>query len=107
MSEVQKLTVRGQWHQAHPHRFHMLALGTLHSLPSPVQRRGQKPYKPIFFENLRREREAEDGLRDVQEWLMHVGRPSVLRACCSHAQSLLRTWRRVEARGAGGTLRSG
>ncbi|KZT63178.1 P-loop containing nucleoside triphosphate hydrolase protein [Daedalea quercina L-15889] len=58
------------WHQANPHRFHLLALSTLHSLPSPVQRRNQKPYKPVFFENLQRERDAEDGLRDVQDWLL-------------------------------------
>lgn len=61
-----------QWHQANPHRFHLLALGTLHSLPSPVQRRNQKPYKPAFFEALQRERPAEDGLRDVQDWLLRV-----------------------------------
>ncbi|KAH9923879.1 Rad17 cell cycle checkpoint protein-domain-containing protein, partial [Fomitopsis serialis] len=58
------------WHQANPHRFHLLALSTLHSLPSPVQRRNQKPYKPVFFETLQRERDAEDGLRDVQDWLL-------------------------------------
>ncbi|KAI0794827.1 Rad17 cell cycle checkpoint protein-domain-containing protein [Abortiporus biennis] len=57
------------WYQANPHRFHLVALGTLHSLPSPVQRRNQKPYKPEFFENLKKEREAEDGIRDVQTWL--------------------------------------
>ncbi|KAI0916087.1 hypothetical protein AcV7_007186 [Taiwanofungus camphoratus] len=57
------------WHQANPHRFHLLTLGTLHSLPSPVVRRNQKPYKPDFFDALRSEREAEDGVRDVQAWL--------------------------------------
>lgn len=59
------------WHQANPHCFHLLALSTLHSLPSPVVRRSQTPYKPAFFEALKREREAEDGLRDVQMWLQH------------------------------------
>ncbi|TFY52729.1 hypothetical protein EVJ58_g9851 [Rhodofomes roseus] len=59
------------WHQANPHRFHLLSLSTLHSLPSPVQRRNQKPYKPVFFEKLQHEREAEDGLRDAQDWLLH------------------------------------
>ncbi|OBZ77252.1 Cell cycle checkpoint protein RAD17 [Grifola frondosa] len=58
------------WHQANPHRFHLLTLGTLHALPSPVTRRSQKPYKPAFFEALRKEREAEDGLTALQneEW---------------------------------------
>ncbi|KAI0084967.1 Rad17 cell cycle checkpoint protein-domain-containing protein [Irpex rosettiformis] len=57
------------WLQANPHQFHLVTLGTLHSLPSPVTRRGQKPYKPEFFDNLKGLREGEDGLRDVQEWL--------------------------------------
>lgn len=61
-----------QWYQANPHRFHVLALGTLHALPSPVPRRNQKPFKPAFFESLRREREAEDGVHDVQVWLREV-----------------------------------
>ena len=38
-------------------------------LPSPVPRRGQKNYKPAFFEALSREREAEHALRDTQDWL--------------------------------------
>lgn len=98
----------GQWHQAHPHRFHTLALGTLHALPSPVQRRGQKPYKPVFFENLRREREAEDGLRDVQEWLMRVGRSSVSGTDSSDFMWLpFRMSRRAAACGASGIWRSG
>ncbi|KZT02770.1 P-loop containing nucleoside triphosphate hydrolase protein [Laetiporus sulphureus 93-53] len=59
----------GEWHQANPHRFHLLALSTMHSLPSPVTRRSQKPYKPLFFDALQHEREAEDGVRDVQAWL--------------------------------------
>ena len=68
-----------QWHQAHPHRFHTLTLGTLHALPSPVARRGQTPYKPaLFFESLRRARAAEDALRDVQDWLVSVR----LSPCC-------------------------
>ncbi|GBE84471.1 P-loop containing nucleoside triphosphate hydrolase protein [Sparassis crispa] len=57
------------WYQANPHHFHLLALGTLHALPSPVARRGQKAYKPAFFEVLHRERAAEDSVRDVQAWL--------------------------------------
>ncbi|RDX46443.1 Rad17-domain-containing protein [Lentinus brumalis] len=61
------------WYQANPHQFHLVALGTLHALPTPVPRRNQKPYKPAFFENLRRQNEAEDGVRDVQMWLQQLG----------------------------------
>ncbi|CCM03469.1 uncharacterized protein FIBRA_05602 [Fibroporia radiculosa] len=57
------------WHQANPHHFHLVTLSALHSLPSPVVRRNQKAYKPAFFQALQREHEAEDGVRDVQEWL--------------------------------------
>ncbi|KAI0327719.1 Rad17-domain-containing protein [Cubamyces sp. BRFM 1775] len=57
------------WYQANPHQFHLVVLGTLHALPSPVPRRNQKPFKPSFFEVLRRQGEAEDGIRDVQLWL--------------------------------------
>lgn len=49
-----------------------MALGTLHALPSPVPRRNQKPFKPAFFDSLRRQHEAEDGVRDVQAWLQQV-----------------------------------
>ncbi|EMD36255.1 hypothetical protein CERSUDRAFT_52549 [Gelatoporia subvermispora B] len=59
------------WQQANPHHFHLLALSTLHSLPSPVVRRSQKPYKPVFFDTLRRARNAEDALGDVRNWLLH------------------------------------
>ncbi|OSD07710.1 Rad17-domain-containing protein [Trametes coccinea BRFM310] len=57
------------WYQANPHQFHMVVLGTMHALPSPVPRRNQKPYKPAFFEALRRQNDTEDGVRDVQLWL--------------------------------------
>ncbi|KAI0368564.1 Rad17-domain-containing protein [Pilatotrama ljubarskyi] len=57
------------WYQANPHQFHLVALGTLHALPSPVPRRSQKPFKPSFFEALRKQHDAEDGVRDVQIWL--------------------------------------
>ncbi|EIW56046.1 Rad17-domain-containing protein [Trametes versicolor FP-101664 SS1] len=57
------------WHQANPHQFHLVALGTLHALPSPVPRRNQKPFKPAFFDSLRKQHEAEDGVSDVQVWL--------------------------------------
>jgi len=57
------------WHQGNPHRFHLISLGTLHSLPAPVTRRNQKTYKPQFFDILRKGHEAEDGIRDVYDWL--------------------------------------
>ncbi|KAJ7211337.1 Rad17 cell cycle checkpoint protein-domain-containing protein [Mycena pura] len=58
------------WYQANPHRFHLLTLGTLHSLPSPVPRRGQKLFKPEFFDFLAKEKDAWDAVRDVRGWLM-------------------------------------
>ncbi|KAH9914163.1 Rad17-domain-containing protein [Epithele typhae] len=61
------------WHQANPHHFHLVALGTLHALPSPVPRRNQKPFKPAFFESLRRQRAAEEGVQSVQAWLQRAG----------------------------------
>ncbi|TRM58560.1 Rad17 cell cycle checkpoint protein-domain-containing protein [Schizophyllum amplum] len=57
------------WYQANPHRFHLLALGTMHSLPTPVPRKGHKQYKPYFFEALSKEKDAYDGVRDVRSWL--------------------------------------
>ncbi|KAL5483394.1 RAD17 [Sanghuangporus weigelae] len=62
-----------QWHQANPYRFHLLALGTLHSLPSPVTRRGQKIYKAEFFDFLKKTRDAEDAVSDVSCWLQESG----------------------------------
>jgi cell cycle checkpoint protein len=62
-----------QWHQANPHQFHLLTLGTLHSLPSPVARRSQKFFKPEFFEVLKRERVGMDAVRDARRWLCNVG----------------------------------
>ena len=66
------ITQYQQWLQANPHRFHLVTLGTLHSLPTPVARRGQKSYKPEFFDALSRERDAADALRDVHGWLRRV-----------------------------------
>ncbi|KAF9788241.1 Rad17 cell cycle checkpoint protein-domain-containing protein [Thelephora terrestris] len=57
-----------EWFQANPHRFHLLTLGTLHSLPIPVPRRSQKMFKPEFFEQLKRTREASNAAWDVSEW---------------------------------------
>jgi len=61
-----------QWYDANPHTFHMLALGTLHSLPSPVQRTGQLICKPEFFGALRREQAAGDALERTSSWLSCV-----------------------------------
>ena len=61
-----------QWYDANPHTFHMLALGTLHSLPSPVQRTGQLICKPEFFGALRREHAAGDALERTSSWLSSV-----------------------------------
>ncbi|KAF7318936.1 hypothetical protein HMN09_00229400 [Mycena chlorophos] len=61
------------WYQANPHQFHLLALGTLHSLPSPVPRRSQKSFKPQFFDFLAKEKDAWDAVREVRGWIMGVG----------------------------------
>jgi cell cycle checkpoint protein len=61
-----------QWYDANPHTFHMLALGALHSLPSPVQRTGQHICKPEFFGALRREQAAGDALERTSSWLSGV-----------------------------------
>ncbi|KIJ54035.1 hypothetical protein M422DRAFT_42307 [Sphaerobolus stellatus SS14] len=55
--------------QRNPHQFHILAIGALHSLPSPVTRRSQKMFKPEFFENLQKYRDAEAAVVDTEEWL--------------------------------------
>ncbi|KZP05055.1 hypothetical protein FIBSPDRAFT_914983 [Athelia psychrophila] len=57
------------WYQANPAQFHLLALGTLHALPTPVERRGQVFCKPQFFEALRKEKAAAEAVGDVQGWL--------------------------------------
>lgn len=62
-----------QWYQTNPHQFHLLTLGTLHSLPSPVPRRGQKMYKPAFFDALKTQRVAEDAVADTRGWLAEYG----------------------------------
>ncbi|KAJ7078487.1 Rad17 cell cycle checkpoint protein-domain-containing protein [Mycena epipterygia] len=58
------------WYQANPHRFHLLTLGTLHSLPTPVPRRSQKVFKPEFFDFLTKEKDAWDAVRDVRGWIV-------------------------------------
>ncbi|KAF8880655.1 Rad17 cell cycle checkpoint protein-domain-containing protein [Infundibulicybe gibba] len=79
------------WYQANPHCFHLLALGTLHSLPSPVTRRSQQYYKPEFFNTLRRGREAADGVADAQQWVLQdtTSPVSVYRGGWSQAQVAL------------------
>ncbi|KAJ7025587.1 Rad17 cell cycle checkpoint protein-domain-containing protein [Mycena alexandri] len=78
------------WYQANPHRFHLLTLGTLHSLPSPVPRRSQKMFKPEFFEYLNKEKDAWEAVRDVRGWIMGNG------AVVGESDSLLGTWSRAE-----------
>jgi len=58
------------WYQANPHRFHLLTLGTLHSLPSPVARRSQKFFKPEFFDMINREKDGWDSVGHVRKWLV-------------------------------------
>jgi cell cycle checkpoint protein len=45
-------------------------MGTLHSLPTPVPRRGQKLFKPEFFDFLTKEKDAWDAVRDVRGWIV-------------------------------------
>ncbi|KAJ7148701.1 Rad17 cell cycle checkpoint protein-domain-containing protein [Mycena crocata] len=58
------------WYQANPHRFHLLTMGTLHSLPTPVLRRSQKVFKTEFFDFLTKEKDAWDAVRDVRGWIV-------------------------------------
>ncbi|KAK7029736.1 Rad17-domain-containing protein [Favolaschia claudopus] len=58
------------WYQANPHQFHLLTIGTLHSLPTPVPRRNQKLFKPEFFDYLAKEKDAWDAVRDVRGWIV-------------------------------------
>ncbi|KAF8588611.1 Rad17-domain-containing protein [Ramaria rubella] len=55
--------------QQNPHQFHILTLGVLHSLPSPVPRRSQKMLKPEFFDILKKTRETEGCIVDIEERL--------------------------------------
>ncbi|KAG9313631.1 Rad17 cell cycle checkpoint protein-domain-containing protein [Chiua virens] len=52
-----------------PYAFPALTLSTLHSLPTPVPRRGQKACKPIWFDMRTKELEAWDAVGDVLGWL--------------------------------------
>ncbi|CED83791.1 Checkpoint RAD17-RFC complex, RAD17/RAD24 component [Phaffia rhodozyma] len=49
--------------------FNLATRGILFGLPSPVLRRGQKVYKPDWFENARIQRETDTSLTDVGNWL--------------------------------------
>ncbi|PAV17598.1 P-loop containing nucleoside triphosphate hydrolase [Pyrrhoderma noxium] len=62
-----------QWYQANPHQFHLLTLSTLHYLPSPVPRKGQKFFKPDFFDIINRTHDAGYGVDDVLSWLKGEG----------------------------------
>ncbi|KAI0056332.1 P-loop containing nucleoside triphosphate hydrolase protein, partial [Artomyces pyxidatus] len=50
------------WYETNPYTFHLHALATLHALPAPVARTGQRVCKPAFFDALRRERETRAAL---------------------------------------------
>ncbi|KAG6379990.1 Rad17 cell cycle checkpoint protein-domain-containing protein [Boletus reticuloceps] len=52
-----------------PYAFRTLTLSSLHSLPTPVPRSGQKVCKPTWFDVRTRELEASDAVGDVLSWL--------------------------------------
>lgn len=52
-----------------PYAFPALTLSTLHSLPTPVPRKGQKVCKPTWFDVRTRELQASDAIGDVLGWL--------------------------------------
>ncbi|KLO11926.1 Rad17-domain-containing protein [Schizopora paradoxa] len=88
-----------QWFQANPHQFHLLTLGSLHALPSPVPRRSQKLYKPAFFDVLKRTREAEEAVSDVRLWMQED--------CVSHSQMRAGGWTNMDvAIESGGVLKA-
>ncbi|KAJ6460973.1 Rad17 cell cycle checkpoint protein-domain-containing protein [Mycena sanguinolenta] len=89
------------WYQANPHRFHLLTMGTLHSLPTPVPRRSQKLFKPEFFDYLTKEKDAWDAVRDVRGWIVE---DATLKA---NEGWRLGGWSRAEvATGLGGVLKA-
>ncbi|KAE9384363.1 hypothetical protein BT96DRAFT_1008154 [Gymnopus androsaceus JB14] len=53
--------------------FHLLAIGTLRSLPTPVPRLNQKVYKPEFFDNLKKEKEAGRRAYGTSAWIVDRG----------------------------------
>ncbi|KAF8634027.1 hypothetical protein AX17_004292 [Amanita inopinata Kibby_2008] len=76
------------WYQANPYRFHLLTLGTLHSLPSPVPRQNQKLLKPQYFEYLVKEKEAWRSVQDVQSWMARnaANKHNSIRRVCEWSQ---------------------
>ncbi|KAG8216677.1 Rad17-domain-containing protein [Butyriboletus roseoflavus] len=52
-----------------PYAFPTLTLSTLHSLPTPVPRNGQKVCKPTWFDVRTKELGASDAVGDVLGWL--------------------------------------
>ncbi|KZV62049.1 hypothetical protein PENSPDRAFT_618405 [Peniophora sp. CONT] len=57
------------WYEQNPYSFHLNALGTLHALPTPVPRTGQKFCKPAFFGTGKRETEAVAAVEKVRTWI--------------------------------------
>jgi cell cycle checkpoint protein len=56
-----------------PYAFPTLALSTLHALPTPVPRKGQKVCKPSWFAVRNKEQEAWEAVGDVTAWLGQGG----------------------------------
>ncbi|KAG1736111.1 Rad17 cell cycle checkpoint protein-domain-containing protein [Suillus paluster] len=56
-----------------PYAFPTLALSTLHALPTPVPRKGQKVCKPSWFDVRNKEQDALEGVGHVAAWLGHGG----------------------------------
>lgn len=56
-----------------PHAFPTLVLSTLHALPTPVPRKGQKVCKPSWFDVRNKEQDAMESVGDVVTWLGHGG----------------------------------
>lgn len=52
-----------------PYTFPTLTLSTLHALPTPVPRKGQKVCKPSWFDVRNKEQAAWGGVEDVATWL--------------------------------------
>ncbi|KIK82071.1 hypothetical protein PAXRUDRAFT_832422 [Paxillus rubicundulus Ve08.2h10] len=65
--------VSGTQFTSTPYAFPTLTLSTLHSLPTPVLRAGQKVCKPAWFDLRAKEMEAWNALGDVLGWLGRDG----------------------------------
>ncbi|EIW78507.1 hypothetical protein CONPUDRAFT_167507 [Coniophora puteana RWD-64-598 SS2] len=60
---------------SNPYAFPTVARSTLHALPSPVTRRGQKVCKPAWFAARTAELDAAAGVGDVVSWLARRRNP--------------------------------